>query len=766
MRTIGIYSVISVPFVIKPIRSDLEIRDIAKMPKLGYQNCGGCMKPLDVEAATFFVSPEGNDANTGSKSSPFATPVRARNAVREWMKENYGKGCTVLFREGTYWITETLEFGLQDSVPEDQYITYASYPGETAAFSAGVRVPARNWRKLDDEPSNLSDKARNHVWIADVPEAVTAGIPLLTMFEGPEILPRARGTSFNLVADDLGSDDEIRRDSMNVPSGVVESWPDIQSGEIVVIPKYPWTMNILPIKDYDAEARIVTTKLPHTYPMRPNPHIKENIWIENVLAVLDSPGEWVYDGKGRIYYWPRTGQPSDSIEYAGLTEILKIEGETAYDELVDTPVRGIRFSGITFTHTERYRWYGKTGWGIQHDWEAFDRPTAMVRFRGAEDCAMDACRFTCGSSAGVRLDLHSRRNAITGCLFDYLGGCGILLCGYGPGLKDVNRDNEISNNHIHHIGRSYWHSPAIFVWQSGDNRIAHNHVHHTCYTGIVVSGRMRWDRNGEMECSRTVRWKETALVVGEDYIQQTWHQAWYPDWKRRNPLYHGHGNVLEYNDIHHVMEILGDGNAIYISGTGTGNIVRYNAVHDCPSPTMRAAIRCDDDQHETTIHGNVMYRLGGSATGIAIKGINDITNNIIAYGTPERTRRAYISLEVGPLFGSKVQNNIICATRESHGLYYQGPRIHGEGPLPLLRDCEADSNVYWCLEDPSRCRKHLEVERRFGIEQNSRVSDPMFVDPENGDFRLKEGSPALELGFVEIDCSKIGPTGELRENYR
>ena len=162
------------------------------------------MKPLDVEAATFFVAPGGSDANTGSLSSPFATPVRARNAVREWMKDVPGKGCTVLFREGTYRITDTLEFGLQDSAPEDQYITYASYPGETAVFSAGVPIPARNWHKLDDEPSHLSDKARNHIWIADVPEAVTAGIPLLTMFEGPEILSRARGASFNLVADDLG----------------------------------------------------------------------------------------------------------------------------------------------------------------------------------------------------------------------------------------------------------------------------------------------------------------------------------------------------------------------------------------------------------------------------------------------------------------------------------------------------------------------------------------------------------------------------------
>jgi hypothetical protein len=245
-----------------------------------------------------------------------------------------------------------------------------------------------------------------------------------------------------------------------------------------------------------------------------------------------------------------------------------------------------------------------------------------------------------------------------------------------------------------------------------------------------------------------------------------WHQAWYPDWKRRNRLYHGHGNILEYNDIHHVMQIMGDGNGIYISGTGAGNVVRFNAIHDCPSATMAEGLRCDDDQHETTLHGNIIYGIGGFATGITTKGINEISNNIIACGASERTRRGYISLEVGPLFGSKVKNNILYATRAAHALYYQGPRIHGEGPLPLLRDCEADSNLYWCLEDPTRCRKHLEVERQFGIEQKSLVADPLFVDPTKGDFRLQPDSPARRLGFRDIEFRLIGPTENLPERYR
>jgi hypothetical protein len=37
------------------------------------------------------------------------------------------------------------------------------------------------------------------------------------------------------------------------------------------------------------------------------------------------------------------------------------------------------------------------------------------------------------------------------------------------------------------------------------------------------------------------------------------------------------------------------------------------------------------------------------------------------------------------------------------------------------------------------------------------VADPMFVDPDNGDFTLRPESPALALGFQPIDVSQAGP---------
>ena len=37
------------------------------------------------------------------------------------------------------------------------------------------------------------------------------------------------------------------------------------------------------------------------------------------------------------------------------------------------------------------------------------------------------------------------------------------------------------------------------------------------------------------------------------------------------------------------------------------------------------------------------------------------------------------------------------------------------------------------------------------------MADPLFVDVENGDYRLRPESPAFSLGFQPIPVEKIGP---------
>lgn len=718
-----------------------------------------------------YVSTEGSDTNDGTKESPLASLAGARDAAKRLRAEKSAQSVRVLFRGGTYRITETVVFGREDSSDGEETVSFCAYDGEEPIFSAGV--PISDWKKLevDNEPPHLAPEARGQLWSAELPEVNGKVVFPKTLYSGTKRLPRARGPRFAPAVDPEGSDIAARRTSIHAPEGVVDSWPDLESAEALVIPQHSWTMNYLPITQVRDGGTEILTSHSHTYPMVPSapakgPVPQATVWIENSLAVLTEPGQWVVNvAEKRLYYWPAALQPEPDIVAPTLTEMIRVEGEIDYDGPVDIPVRGIRFEGLCLMHGDRYPWHGGTGWGIQHDWEAFDRPTALIRFRGAEDCEVAGCRIFATSGAAIRCDLHCKGIRITRNHIYDIGGVGVLLCGYGPGTKDANRCNKVIDNHIHHVGRVTWHSLAIFVWQSGQNHIAHNLLHNTPYTAVVVSGRIRWDRGGEAECSRTVRWHETASVVGPDYEQQPWYDAWYPDWKRREPLYHGRKNILEYNEIRDVMEAMGDGNGIYISGAGGGNIARFNCIHDCPSEFMYEAIRCDDDQHETQIHGNLIYHLGGAAIGIANKGINDITNNIIANPLSPATKRGMISLEMDRLFGVKVRRNIISTNSSSQSFIWEGPPLHGDGRNTKLSDCEADWNLYWCTDDPARCDAFLLEQRRCGIELRSTAGDPLFVDPGASDFRLKAESPAYEFGFEKIDIDAMGLTDMFPESH-
>ncbi|NQT51653.1 chitobiase/beta-hexosaminidase C-terminal domain-containing protein, partial [bacterium] len=291
---------------------------------------------------------------------------------------------------------------------------------------------------------------------------------------------------------------------------------------------------------------------------------------------------------------------------------------------------------------------------------------------------------------------------------------------------------------------------AIFAWQSGENRIAHNLIHHIPYTAILATGRISRGQPGPGECSRTVRWHETPAEF------RTW------PWAKREPYLHARRNRIEFNDIHNAMETLGDGNCIYVSGTGTGNVVRGNYCHDCTGAYMNAIIRCDDDQHGTLIEGNICVRTGGHGEGFISKGDNDIINNIVADLRPVHKHRGYIVYPYGDITGSTVERNILFSRRKGQTLYTQGRGSSRRPDAPDIRTTHTDRNLYWCTADKAWAKKHLAAWRPKGVDVHSVAADPLFVDMARGDFRFRPDSPALKLGIQPLDARKAG----LQEPYR
>ena len=703
----------------------------------------GCGSSKDTrEPLHLYVSPKGNDDNSGTRKAPFKSFSRARDEIRGMIREGDlpDNGVTVYFREGLYEIQKTIVFKPKDSPPDDIPVTYRAYPGEKPKFTAGQKIT--NWEKLQEYSPDLPEKAQDHVWVAELLDA-REGWHFYTLYQGDKRLPRARSEGFFPTKRQGEPKD---RTTLHYPQNApIKNWPNLQDVEIIIRPNYPFVLNILKPQSVDTENRVVKTTIPATYGMGRcegwgTKNITGSVWVENVLEVLDEPGEWVLNtDEGLLYYWPEEGKPASNIRAARLQEYIRLEG----DEQKGSLVRNICFKGLTFMHGERDTWTSDDI-GIQHDWDMYDKGNALFRLRGAENIKVKNCHFTNSGGTGIRLDLHAQHNKITGNHLEYLGGTGILLSGYGPGTKDVNKQNEIVNNHIHHCGQIYWHGIAIFVWQSGANRIANNLIHHIPYDGIVISGiRPSYFSNkgsNRRELYGTIRWDE----VGE---ADTWHTI--------ISFNHARDNLIERNEIHHAIEVLGDGNGIYLSGAPEGNVVRENYLHHIYGGT--SAIRADDWQQDTRFEKNIIYKCAWG--GILLKLAQHVENNIIvdildADENPYNLDLwGYVQVKAGPVYDSRIQRNIYYSYDPT--VFYYQTTLRGYEHVELT-DYAADFNLFYVEKQDEWTRQYLDSLQRMGVEKHSIVADPLFKDPENGDFTLNSNSPAYELGFKPIDMSKIG----------
>lgn len=688
-----------------------------------------------------YVSPQGDDTNPGTREFPLETLQGARDYIRGLKASDRGN-ITVWFLGGTYQLNETVVFGPEDSGEGLAYITYAAYPGEKPVFSSGKEISG--WDTVKGDIPGLPEEARGHIRVARVADH------FLTLYDEEGLLPRAQSKGF------LSGEGQNTKTRLHFPDGKLKNWPNLCDVEIKIRPEHAWICNILPLESVDEDAGIAITSLEATYPMKRLRFLPEtlNCWVENVLEELDEPGEWVLNTReGRVYLWPRNESP---VLAPQLMELIRVEGRIDKDGPRDFPVRNLRFRGFTFKHGERYT-LAPDDAGLQHDWDMLDKDNALVRFRGTENCTIEKCHFLHSGSGAIRVDLHGVNNKISDNHIEEMGGGGILLCGYGPGTKDVNKENLLYNNHIHHVGQIYWHSPGIFLWQSGENRVANNLIHHTNYTGMILSGCMSHFISGGQgrELYPTVRRHEISNLP-EKHVR-----------KDVLPYLHTHDNLIEYNEIHHAMLKLGDGNAIYVRGAGEDNVIRRNYVHHMVGETqMQAAIRTDGGQTGTLITENLIYKC--ASQGILLKLDNSATNNIVAdiIGPP---RGYYLSVREGPLTGS-IQRNIFYAVSDT-GMFINelppgkegGTEDHRGRKLARVKDADTDYNIYYWKANPDRGKELIEKNQAGGVDLNSLAVDPLFTDPDNGDFSLKPGSPALNMGFIPIDRSKIGLRKEENE---
>lgn len=675
------------------------------------------------------VSPRGDDEADGSSQNPLSWSG-LRQRLDAIPRENAAEPVEIRFHDGVYDADATLVLQPQHGGTVDAPTRLLAAEGARPVLSAAT--PIRNWKRLDHDLPGLPDAATDHLWYADLGDA-----NFRTLYQHGEILDRAR---VGPLTTDPARKDESTDTLLCARPEDLRDWPDPANLELFIMPDHVWQAQYLPVASVDRESATITTSVPGTYRLvatgEQNPAL--HYWIENSAEGLSEPGRWMLDPRGRVYLWPKgdASQPPEGVAYPRLTELLRIEGGD------DQPCAHVQVTGLTFTHGDRIPWPEHRR-ACQHDWQVYDWPDAMVRFRGARDVTVRNCRFIEAGATGLRMDRFAVANTVERCEFDRLGGGGVAILGDPPGGRENSHHNVVRSSRFHDIGRLWWQASGILLVQSANNLVTDNLLHDLSYCGItLISGREAAfrdkdpsdkDPSDKEPSDKEPNGKDGNLITPNTFGDSP------RDWFHVIGHLTCRHNVIAHNEIHHAMTRLGDGNGIYLSGTGWGNIVEANYVHDITG-WVQSGIRTDDMQWYTSIRGNVVARINGG--GFILKHVNDLTDNVFV----DCVRPGVLLFRRAPSWGANIKRNILVLSEIAEGQEPPNP-FYGGGFMGDVNQPETDENLLWCPSNPDHAEHCLAVRREAGRDRNSRVGDPRFVDPDHDDYRLRPDSPAYVMGM-------------------
>lgn len=361
----------------------------------------------------------------------------------------------------------------------------------------------------------------------------------------------------------------------------------------------------------------------------------------------------------------------------------------------DAPVKHLHFQGLTFAHTE---WLEPPDWPKEGRYTGawYDIP-GVIRLTHARECVVTQCVIEHGAAYGIEVREGCRDVEISRNRMVDLGAGGVKIW-FGSARTTV-ADNEIG-----HTGMIFLTSYGILVADSPGSQILYNHIFERHYTGILIGWAMYFEESN------------------------------------------AYGNVVEHNHIHDIgLGPVGDMGGIYTEGICTGTRIRYNVVHDIRSRMYGGWGIYHDSGADILDEKNLLYR----CDPLCVQNTRNITleNNILALGAGDQV--GPIGVFHAPLREYSFQRNIV---------YY--PRGQAVARWDSRsRNCFFDRNLYWTPSgEPVRFGGQSWARwQAAGKDHNGLIADPLFVDPEHGDFTLRPGSPAAQIGFEPWDLSAVGP---------
>ena len=648
------------------------------------------------------VSPDGKDSNEGTLEMPLKTPAAAKEKAKLLETD---ETVTIWFREGVYFIENTLEFTQDDK----ENVIYRSFPNEKVIFSGAKEI------------SGWSETSINGVkaFVTDIPIENDDDY-FRSLFKEEKRLPRSNYPKEGVfkVADprtDEGIPSAWSSDFFTHQAAFCaykENLMNFENPEDIDIRlMHFWCDELMPVHSVDTETGRIEVTKPSAMTIR----IDDNFVFENVKEALSLPGEWYLDrNEEKLYYIPEDGDTvENTVLYAGYSEQLITINNTS-----DIAFQGIEFRNTDWNHfdgngfPERFEsthpLYGNIKYNAAHPQAAFETPAAIYITESSEINFTD-CLFENISYTAVKFDKATTDCNVTSCMFNEIGANAVFIHGqhiFPASTRNIN----VTDCHISRYGRIFNNAIGILLTFAENCDLSNNEIHDGWYTGISIGWLWGYADN-----------PTNNINISNNLIYNIGN-GWLSDMGGIYTLGIQPDTVISGNVIYNVGCYDGEygygGWGIYLDEGSSGILVENNLVYDCSSQCFHQHYGKD----------------------------NMIRNNIFAFGG-EGQFRITKNEEHNSLF---LYNNILVG--EDNMMYWDTTNldwfIDNEN---LYYDYVNGANVYSGKSMKLTERINIPSMVGKGYYNNAVFADPLFLDAENRDFTLALNSPALENGFVPFE---------------
>ncbi len=596
--------------------------------------------------------------------------------------------------EGTYYLNQPIVFTPEDSRKENETLTITNFENQKVVVS-GSAILNLKWKEY-----------KNGIWQAEVGQDLIFD----ELFVNGQLQRMARYPNYDPTAHYFGG---TAADALSKER--VARWKSPEGGYVHALHPSEWgdVHYIITGKDDKGELTL-EGGWQNNRPMGMHPKYR---FVENIFEELDTFNEWFYDKKAKIlYYYPTKdlNLKTAKFETPQIAHLFEFKGSE------NNPVKNISIKGLTLTQTLRTFMDNKEPL-LRSDWTIYRG--GAVLFDGAVNCSVKNCTLNNLGGNAVFFNDFNRNCEVTGCLISGIGASGVCFVGDPnavrspsfkywefvpleqidriPGPKTNNYPAEcmVFDNLMFDLGQIEKQSAGVELSMCQSITVSHNTIYDVPRAGINVS-------------------------------EGTWG-----------------GHIIEYNDVFNTVKESGDHGSFNSWGRDRywhpnksvlDSIVETNfdlALLDVVKPItiQNNRMRCD--------HGWDIDLDDGSSNYI-------IRNNLCLNGG--------IKLREG--VNRLVENNIMVNNtfhphvwfKNSNDVFRHNIVFSGYAPIRIdVWGRETDYNVF-----PDSTS--LKDAWSRGTDQHSVCGGLNFVNPQAGDFRLKDGSVAFSVGFKNFAMDSFG----------